>query len=244
VDSDDVVKAVSPVFAMAGSAWYFLPETLEVGRTLGLDGFRFYFLGRGGVLGDVPWEVVHAAFGYFKPSLVETMWVSGRQICSPEDASNAHLAAAADYGRAKLRDVTGLDGFVAAAAKVVATARADLGGLTLFAGYAAKAVPDDLPARAIHLASVLRELRGSVHLAAVVGAGLATPLAHAIHRPGDVPLFGWEEGEVPEPTAEDRQRWARAEADTDAALCRFYRVLDDTEAEALVGGAKAIAAAL
>jgi len=241
VEIDEVVTTVSPIFARAGSAWYFQPETLEAGRKLGLDGFRFYFLGRGGVLGDVGWEVVHAAFGYFKPSLVQTMWVSARETCSPEEGARAHLQAAAEFGRAKLAGLGDLGAFNEAAAKVVEAARADFGGLSLFAGYASQDVPEDAPARAIHLISVLRELRGSVHLCAVVASGLATPVAHAISRPTDVAMFGWGEAEVPEPTSADRERHARAEADTDAALRRFYALLDGAESEALVAGARSVA---
>ena len=36
-----------------GSAFYFHPDTLAMAKGHGLDGFRMYFLGRGGVLGDV-----------------------------------------------------------------------------------------------------------------------------------------------------------------------------------------------
>ena len=45
---------------------------------------------------------------------------------------------------------------------------------------------------------MLRELRGSVHLLAVLASGLSDAQAHAIKRPGDVAVFGWEEApEVP-----------------------------------------------
>ncbi|MGI9594675.1 MAG: helix-turn-helix domain-containing protein, partial [Acidimicrobiales bacterium] len=49
----------------AGAAFYVNPDTLARGKELGLDGFRFYVLGRGGVMGDVPAKVVESAFGYF-----------------------------------------------------------------------------------------------------------------------------------------------------------------------------------
>ena len=72
----DVIHAVAGKTADIGSSFYFQPETVASARELGLDGFRFYFLGRGGVLGDVDADVVHSAFGYFHPSVVARMWDS------------------------------------------------------------------------------------------------------------------------------------------------------------------------
>ena len=72
---------------------YFAPETVTVGEGLGLDVFTFYFLGRGGVLGNVPAEVVTHAFGYFKPSLVEQMWDAGRAKVDPGEAAAAYFGA-------------------------------------------------------------------------------------------------------------------------------------------------------
>ena len=56
--------------------------------------------------------------------------------------------------------------------------------------------------RAMQKAAVLRELRGSVHLVAVFASGLSDAQAHAIKRPGDVAVFGWEEA----PAGSDRRR--------------------------------------
>ena len=49
----ELVQAACPKIGSLGGAFYFDKETLAKGKELGLDGFRFYFLGRGGVLGDV-----------------------------------------------------------------------------------------------------------------------------------------------------------------------------------------------
>ncbi len=74
----ELVQAACPKIASLGAAFYFNPETVAKGKELGLDGFRFYFLGRGGVLGDVEARVVRSAFGYFAPELVDKMWNSSR----------------------------------------------------------------------------------------------------------------------------------------------------------------------
>ena len=75
---DELIAQASPIIGAMGSAFYFVPETVAVGKANGLDGFRFYFLGRGGVLGDVEPAVVASAFGYFAPAVVARMWSSAR----------------------------------------------------------------------------------------------------------------------------------------------------------------------
>ncbi len=61
----ELVQSACPKIGSLGSAHYFDREiTVPRGKELGLDGFRFYFLGRGGVLGDVEARVVRSAFGY------------------------------------------------------------------------------------------------------------------------------------------------------------------------------------
>jgi len=106
----------------------------------------------------------------------------------------------------------------------------------------AEPVPDDAPAAAIHQAMVLRELRGSVHLLALVSQGLDSAKAHAIRRPDDVTVFGYES--APELTDEDRASWQRAEDLTDELLVPAYASLSESQATALVGGTARIAAAL
>lgn len=61
--TQELLARISPLVGAAGSAFYVVLETLACGRETGLDGFRFYFLGRGGVLGDVEAPVVASAFG-------------------------------------------------------------------------------------------------------------------------------------------------------------------------------------
>ena len=229
METAEVVTAVAEPMGSAGAAFYFAPETLARGKELGLDGFRFYILGRGGLLGDVSSAMVHGAFGYFNRPLIDRMWDSARDRLPVAEGAGAYLACCADYGRDRLSDVEGLDAYVNAATKVIQAA--DPSSLPLFAGASAAPVPEDLPARAMHQTAILRELRGSVHLLAVVAAGLHPGVAHAIRRPKDVAMFGYESS--PKITDEHRTRLRKADGLTSELLQHSYAVLTPDEAAAL-----------
>lgn len=239
---DDLVSSTAALLRDNGWAFYFTPETRAKGAELGLDGFQFYFLGRGGVLGDVEPDVVSAAFGYFKPSLVAHVWNTAKAIVAPRDAARAFMACCADHGRAKLAGVDGLAEFVAAAEKV--NDAADRDGLALYAGTAAEPLVDDLPGRAMQLVTVLREHRGSAHLLAVRAVGLDTRTAHHAKRPGDGKMFGWTDEEAPVVDDAVQAKMADAEELTDRIVRPAYAVLDASEREAFATGLRAVAAAL
>jgi hypothetical protein len=239
---DELMSIACPKIRDLGWAFYFVPETAAVGQELGLDGFRFYFLGRGGVLGDVEPTVVASAFGYFNPAVVESMWRSGSEIVSPRVAGRAYMDCCADFGRRALADVAGLEAFVAAAGAV--NDAADPTGLALYAGIKAEALADDLPARAMQLVTVLRELRGSAHLVAVRAVGLDAKTAHAVTRPNDMAMFGWSPDDATLGTDEARAAMAEAEALTDRIVRPAYAVLDEAGQQALLDGLAGIQAAL
>src|SRR5690606_35062833 len=98
MDPRDVMQATAGKIGDIGAAFFFAPETLQRGKDAGLDGFRFYFLGRGGVLGDVESGVIRAAFGYFEPGLVEKIWSSAKTIMAPRDAARLYISCAHDLG--------------------------------------------------------------------------------------------------------------------------------------------------
>jgi hypothetical protein len=238
VTPQEIIDRTAPIIGSVGSSYYFHPDTLAAGKEAGLDGFRFYFLGRGGVLGDVEPAVVTSAFGYFHPALVENIWTSAKAVVAPREAARLYLGCCAHVGRTVLTDVAGLEGFCAAAEKIVA--RTHPAGLALFAGIAAEPLPEDLPARALHLVAVIRELRGSVHLVAIVASGVTPAVAHAIRRPDMVKAFGWEDVAIDDAA---RDRLATADSLTDQMQLPVYALLSDEEATAFVAGAEAIAAA-
>ncbi|MEO6653765.1 MAG: hypothetical protein ABIP17_14030 [Ilumatobacteraceae bacterium] len=235
----EIMRATTAIGSI-GAAFYFHPDTVTRGKEAGLDGFRFYVLGRGGVLGDVEPSVVHAAFGYFTPELIDKMWTSASETMGPRDAARLYQQCAHDLGRSRLDSVEGLDGFVDATSQIIGSVEGT--SLPLFAGMRAEPVPSDAPAAAMHQAMVLRELRGSVHLLALTATGLNSPIAHSIKRPADVQLFGYQD--APEPTDDDRAKWERAEGLTDELLAPAYATLSEHQSEALVSGTQAIAAAL
>ena len=209
----ELVRTVSPPIATLGSKFYFDPATLARGKEAGLDGFRLYMLGRGGVLGDVEPAVVHSAFGYFKPELIAKMWNSARETMAPREAGRLYMECAGAFGSSKLGGVEGLDEFAAAADKVIDAALVDSAAQALFAGIASEPRSDEPAARAYQSVVVLRELRGSLHLVALVASGLSTEMAHRVRRPTELELFGWT-SEV-EVTDAHRTKWEAAEMLTD-----------------------------
>jgi hypothetical protein len=231
---------VCPIIQRQGSSFYFTPATLAKGEAFGLDRGQLYFLGRGGVLGDVEPAVVTAAFGYFNPSIVATVWEAARAKLAPRAAGALYMECCADHGRAKLAAVAGLEGFVAMAEKVVAAAEVD--GLSLFAGIAAEPLADDVPGRAMQLVAVLREFRGSAHLIAVRAVGLSAKVAHFVSRPNDGRMFG--HSDTVAPTDAERAAMAQAEAITNIIVAPAYAVLDDVERAAFVATLQQIDAAL
>lgn len=236
----DLIATACPKIGALGSAFYFDKATLAKGKELGLDGFRFYILGRGGVLGDVEPDVIRSAFGYFAPATINKVWGSAREIMAPRDAGRAYVACSQEFGRRVFADVEGLEE-LCAAAKTVNDAT-DAASLALYAGLAAEPLCDDVPGQAMQLIATLREYRGSAHLAAIRVLGLDPAAAHAIKRPDDVATFGYTE--PPTITDEDRAKHVEAEKLTDQMVAGAYSTLDDAGANALVAGLEGMEAAV
>lgn len=234
VDDDELLARACPLVGDLGWRFYFAPATLERGRELGLDGSQFYFLGRGGVLGDVDARVVASAFGYFDPAHVARTWDAARAVVAPRDAARAYLACCQELGRERLGQLHGLEALCAALEAV--NDAADPAGLALYAGISAEPLADDLPARAMQLVAVLRELRGSAHLVALVSSGVAPKVAHFLTRPDAMAMFGWDPDDPPTPTDADRAGLAEAERRTDLIVRPAYAVLDGPERSALLAG--------
>ncbi len=242
---DALVREACPKFAAIGPAFYFVPETLAVGKEHGLDGFRFYFLGRGGVLGDVEADVVTSAFGYFNPPVLQHMWDSGRERTelTPRAAGREYLRCAHEFGAKHLAEVAGLAEFCAAAEQV--NDAVDRAGLALYAGLAAEPLADDLPARAMQLCAVLREFRGSAHLLAILATpGITPAIAHGIKRPDFWTFFGYDEADLPAGTDAERAALEAAERLTDDLVAPAFGVLDEAGRAALLDGLAAIQKAL
>jgi hypothetical protein len=206
-----------------------------------LDGLRFYFLGRGGVLGDVEYRVIHSAFGYFAPAMVARMWDTARERTdrTPREVGHIYLECCRDFGRSRFGDVEQLDALCGAADRV--TQEAHPAGLALFAGLAAEPLAEDLPGRVMQLMAVLRELRGSLHLLALVACEAEPSVAHFYRRPDDFVTFGYAESDKPVLDQSTRQAIGRADALTDRLMARIYARLTDTERDALADGVRRLA---
>lgn len=234
-----LVTATSGPVNSLGAAFYFDKATLTVGKDNGLDGFRFYVLGRGGVLGDVDSAVITSAFGYFNPGLVAKIWNSGRETLSPAAAAQLYFGCNADLGRAKLGDTAGLEAFCDAAAQVMTDVNP--AALALYAGISGQELPEDLPGRALHLIVAHRELRGCLHLAAIVAAGMHPAVAHALRRPNDMETFGWPADlDIPDGSQE---LLAEIDATTDRLTADAYRTLTYAQRQGFADGVAAMEAA-
>ncbi len=223
-----------------GGAFMLAPATAERGAGLGLDFGQFYALGRGGVLGDVvdP-DVVVASFGYFEPGLVRGYWTSATAKVTPAAAAAAYAEACQAWGRAHLSEVDELLSTVDALERVVDGASTV--GAPLFGGWRSMPRPDDAPARAMQLLHVLRELRGGLHLSAVITEGLTPLQALTLKHPEQTALFGWPEGAADvEPL---RAQHIAADEATDRMFAVALEAMSGAERDQLVAAVAPVVAA-
>lgn len=240
--TETLIQEASPIINRVGGAFYFTPETLGRGRELGMNGLQLYFIGRGGVLGDVEWPVVVSAFGYFSPRIVSKFWVSAQEHIGPRAGGREFLECSRAFGRLHLSEIEGLDGFCSAADKVIAAI--DPIGLPLYAAVSCEALPDDLPARAMQQLTVLREHRGSAHLLAIVAAGLDPRVADVINSAENYKIHGWDPDELPTPTTKDLDLMYQAHQLTNRLVSEPFSVLSDDEQLQLLVPLRAIDAAV
>ena len=148
----------------------FAPSAGDMGGVALPDGDA-YFTSRGSILGQVPGEVVAAAFGVFDPAIVVPAVARGAAIT---DA--ATIRSARDEGAlAHLERHIGPDpdGRAMAAAALERAADATrTEGRALTAGLRALDVPDHPLGAIFRFGDTLREFRGDSHIAAWVTAGL------------------------------------------------------------------------
>lgn len=217
-------------------------NTYVYGATLGFEGADFYLSGRGGALGDVPAGVVSAAFVFWNPAFIEAGWertaaVMPRRQAAEEFAGVCHRWAEEHIGDdIDTARVAELAGRVSDAASPACA--------PLFAGWRSLPEPDaDRPkALALHRVNALRELRGALHGAAIIVAGVSPHAAVARRTPYMLQVFGWEE---PHPDkAEVRAPWAEAQAATERAVAPAYGCLSESERAEFVELVNALQASL
>lgn len=154
-----------------GAGFMTAPETTQFGTEHGYaDMLHFYLAGRCGVLGDVDADVVSAAFGFFEPAELRQVWDAALQVRPAREAARLYTQALTQRGTVALQGLDGAGRLAELAERVVDAAAP--AGLPLFAGWRAEPRPSDPVERATHALHVLREWRGSAHVAAVTALAL------------------------------------------------------------------------
>jgi hypothetical protein len=149
----------------------FSPSPGTLGGGVQLPDGPAYFTSRGSVMGQVPGEVVAAAFAVFNPEAVvpsvEFGWskVDAATICAARTRG-----AVAQLVRVLGPEPAGLERVTELLSAAVAPLRPE--GKPLFAGLKSLGLPGEPVADAWRLADLLREYRGDAHTAAWTSAGL------------------------------------------------------------------------
>ncbi|MDP3712337.1 MAG: hypothetical protein Q8R60_07625 [Mycobacteriales bacterium] len=235
----DAVRGAAGPVGRLGGAFMFATETHARGAELGLHGWSFYHLGRGGVLGDCDASVVVAAFGFFPPALQTKAWDKGRDVMSPTQAAKEYADCCTRYGTEQFASYAGAGRLADLLTEL--HEGAGVMGLPLFAGWRALArettAPDDGARLALAL-QVGRELRGGAHLVAVAAQGVDPLQAVMSGRYGatNTEFFGWpntDDAPWPDPDAA-KDRMAAAEALTDDLVEPAFARLDESSRTELV----------
>jgi hypothetical protein len=184
-NDDEVSRRTRQVAAtlepVAGQV-YFAPECHAAYETMGFGPSRgsmglvafpdgpAYFTSRGSVMGQVPGEVVAAAFAVFNPAAVIPSVTHGWSLTNATTICDARTAGAvAQLGRVLGSQPDGLS----AATELLARAGENLRpeGRPLYAGLMGLGLPGEPVADMWRLADRLREYRGDAHTAAWTAAG-------------------------------------------------------------------------
>lgn len=232
---DVAARIAAPVGALGGS-FMLDPTVLGPGKAAGYPGgFSYYVVGRGGVLGDVDADVVVSAFGFFAPDLVTSLWNAGVSVEGARAGARRYAEGCATWGRTHLAGFGGAERLAELVGRVVD--EAEVGGLSLFAGWRAMERPSDPVGRCYLLLHVLRELRGSAHLLACVASGL-TPLEAVLANPtggaATAERFGWSGPFDADPEASSR--FAAAEELTNRLMAKHLEVLASSTASSEPAG--------
>ena len=192
---------LEPIHALV----YFAPQARAALEASGLRGFwRGYFAGRAAPLGAVGPAPVVALFYGFAPSMVERALPAVWQLASPARALAARLdGAVAALTAVADTEAPGRSSELGEAADLArrAASGAEIGGRALGAANAALDWPDQPIAALWHAATVLREVRGDGHVAALLTAGLSGLDAHVLRTASDLdravlqPARGWTDQE-------------------------------------------------
>ncbi|MGN6608870.1 MAG: SCO6745 family protein [Jatrophihabitans sp.] len=159
---------------------YFAPETQAEYAALGLRGFwRGYFAGRAAALGPADAATVTRLFGGFAPAMVARAIPSVWDVAAPGLVLDARARGAVAALYRLLGEHAALVPDASAALVAVADG-AVLDGCELAAAHAALPRVDEPWTALWQAATVLRELRGDLHLAVLAEHALPWPEPHLL----------------------------------------------------------------
>jgi len=189
----EAVKAAAGPIEAIGATYMLHPETFERTAANGYPHpFAGYFVGRGGVLGDAPAEVVTAVFQVFEPGAVTMFWEQGVAVHGARKGAELYSQQIDAWAQDHLKGVPNLERLVEIGQKLVAAAPTH--GLPVFAGWKALPLPASTAGKALQLLITIRELRGGIHLAALTAAGLTPVESHMLNKGAEYcAMFGWPE---------------------------------------------------
>jgi hypothetical protein len=182
-----------------------------------------YFCSRGSMMGQVPGEVIAAAFGVFNPEAVIPSVALGWRITDADTIWAAReRGATAQITRVLGERPEGIE----RATALLERAGEDLGlpGRPMYAGLVGRGVPQDPIGRLRRHAERLREFRGDAHVAAWSGAGFdGCEIQFLTERHAGMPMRayvlgrGWSPADVDRAEATLTARGLLAGGETTAA---------------------------
>jgi len=195
--------ALASPMEVSGAAFMLHPDTFEASGAAGYEHpFQGYFAGRAGTMGDVTTDAVAAAFYSFPREVVQLFWEAGKAVKGAAGGATQYQNQIVAWAQKHLAGVSGLDRYAELGEKIIAAAPS--AGLPVYAAWAAQPRVSDPAGHAMQVLMVIRELRGSIHVAGLATSGISPKEAHLLNNPGACPnrppagteyagLFGWAE---------------------------------------------------
>jgi hypothetical protein len=161
---------------------FFSEEPNEAMAALGFRGYwDGYFAGRSAPLGEVPAEVVDAAFYNFGPGEAARHVPKVWRTTTPEAAHEARQRGCAAALRRILGDLVDTPGLARAADLLLqAGTSAPVHGRVMYAGLRSLPMPEEPVVRLWFAANLLREHRGDGHIAALLAEGVGGLESHVL----------------------------------------------------------------
>jgi hypothetical protein len=237
----ECAAAVAHPIGDFGSRFMLDPSVYSAVNDLGYEGFDFYFVGRGGVLGDGPSDAAEAAMAFMHSEFVRASWDRGRAAAPVHVTVERFAEQCAQWGRDHF--TADVDYLRVGELATLAINQAPAAGIPLFAAWRALPVPSDGKGAVAHQLNVLREFRGGSHIIALLASGL-TPLDAVLTNAGTfvAQMFGH-----PGPFGEVdhlRETAQQAEILTTSLAARAFAGLTETEREEFSSAVLAIHASI